>query len=58
MPDENKTEATTTRYGVYDETLEQYVGETHDRKGDATDAASEARKQPRHKGHKLTVRDV
>lgn len=55
--DEN-TPQEAQRFAVYDETLTQYVGPTHGSESAAKDAATEARKLSRHKGHKLAVRPV
>lgn len=55
---EPPAEGDSGRYAVYDETLTQYVGSVHAAKGKATDEAKELRKLRRHKGHKLSVRQV
>lgn len=46
------------RYAVYDNQLTQYVSGVHDSKAKATEEAKELRQSRRHKGHKLTVRQV
>lgn len=46
------------RYAVYDDTLQQYVGGTHDTRKAANSVKSVLSKSDRHKGHDFTVRAV